>query len=172
QHERHHGIAVVSRARDRFQSYEPHPDWSTPGGWIEFLVWPQCRISNDAVEVEQQVARVNALGWDCPLDGRMEHPKHIPEPAFQTLAWRQVRLLIYWPHVAMERGSGHCKRPLHKLAAHLAHWSLLAIDQNAVLDCLLAAVNTDHLNSVVANAPGPVFAVYGSARCTNAIACM
>src|SRR5664279_2723356 len=81
----------------------------------------------------------------------------------QTLAWRQVRLLIYWPHVAMKCCSSHRKRPLHKLAAHLNHWSLLAIDQNAVLDRLLAAVNADHLNSIVAIAPGLVFAVYASA---------
>jgi hypothetical protein len=49
---------------------------------------------------------------------------------------------------------------------------LLAIDQNAVVYRLLARVNADHLNSVVDNAPQPMFAVYASARRTNAVARM
>src|ERR1039457_4546206 len=102
----------------------------------------------------------------------MEHPNHIPEPAFQTLVCWQVRLLIYWPHVAMKCGSGHCKRPLHNLASDLVHWSLLAIDQDAVFDSLLAGVNVDHLNRFVANARRLVTAVHASARRTNAVACM
>src|SRR5450755_4174204 len=133
---------------------------------------PQSRISNDAVEVEQQVARVNALGWDCPLDGRMEHPNHIPEPAFQTLSGWQVRLLTYWPHVAMKCRGGHCKRPLHKLAAHFAHRSLLAIDQNAIVYRLPSGVHADYLEKFVGSACRLVAVVHASARRTNAVVCM
>jgi hypothetical protein len=102
----------------------------------------------------------------------MEHPNHILEPAFQTLAWRQVRLLIYWPRVSVKCGSGHRERPLHKLAAHLTHWSLLAIDQDAVLNCLLATVNADYFDRFVSGARWPVTAVHASARRTNAVACL
>src|SRR5664279_1062450 len=102
----------------------------------------------------------------------MEHPNYVPEAAFQALVWRQVRLLIYWPHVAMKCRGGHCKRPLQKLVPHLAHWSLLAIDQDSVFDRLLACVNADYLNRFVASACGLVTAVPASARRTNAIACM
>ena len=38
QHERHHGLAVIARPRDRFQRYEPHPLWPTPGGRVDRLV--------------------------------------------------------------------------------------------------------------------------------------
>jgi hypothetical protein len=72
----------------------------------------------------------------------------------------------------MKCGSGHRQRPLHKLAPHLAHWRLLAIDQNAIVYRLPAGVNADHLNRFVANAPRPMFAVRASARRTNAVACM
>jgi hypothetical protein len=102
----------------------------------------------------------------------MEHPKHIPEPAFQTLARLQVLLLIYWPHAAVKCGSGHRERPLQKLAAHLAHWSLLAIDQNAIVYRLLAGVDVEYVDRFVAGARCPVTAVHASARSTNAIACM
>src|SRR5271165_6859468 len=102
----------------------------------------------------------------------MEHPNHIPEPAFQALVWRQVRLLIYWPNVSVKCCGGHCKRPLQKLAAHLAHRCLLTIDQDAVFDCLLAGVNADHLKRFVASACRLVAAVNASARRTNAVACM
>jgi hypothetical protein len=102
----------------------------------------------------------------------MEHPNYIPEAAFQTLAWRQVRLVIYWPHVSVKCGSGHRERPLHKLAAHLAHWSLLAIDQNAILNRLQAGVDVDYLNRFVADACQLVMAVHACARRTDAVACM
>src|ERR1019366_8743547 len=102
----------------------------------------------------------------------MEHPNHIPEAAFQALVWRQVRLLIYCPHVAMKCGSGHRKRPLHKLAAHLNHWSLLAIDQDSVFDRLPSGVDVEYVDRFVAGARCPVAAVDASARRTNAIACM
>src|SRR5271165_4461708 len=128
QHERHHRLAVIARSRDRFQRHQAHPLWPTPGGRVDSLVWPQGRISNDAVEVEQQVARVNSSGRDCPLDGGMKHPDHVPEAALQTLVWWQVCLLLYWPYVAMECGGGHRKRPLHELATHLTHRCLPAID--------------------------------------------
>jgi hypothetical protein len=102
----------------------------------------------------------------------MEHPNHISEPAFQTLAWRQVPLLIYCPHVSVKCGSGHRERPLHKLAAHLARWSLLAIDQNAVVYRLPAGVDVEYVDRFVAGARCPVTAVNASARRTNAVACM
>src|SRR5271157_5469402 len=143
QHERHHRLAVIARSRDRFQRHQAHPLWPTPGGRVDSLVWPQGRISNDAVEVEQQVARVNASGRDCPLDGGMKHPDHVPEPAFQTLVWWQGCLVVYWPYVAMKCGSSHRKRPLQKLAAHLAHRCLLTIDQNAVVYRLLSGICGD-----------------------------
>src|SRR5271169_6013004 len=164
QHERHHGRAVIARPRNRLQRYEPHPLCPAPGGRVDRLVWPQCRISNDAVEVEQQVARINVSGRDFPLDGRMEHPNHIPEPAFQALIWWQVRIFAYWPHVAMKCCAGHRQRPLEKLAAHLTHWSLLAIDQDAVLNRLPARVDVDYFNRVVTRTPRLVMAVHGSAR--------
>jgi len=56
------GSLVIARPRDRFQRYLAHPLWPAPGGRVDPLVGPQCGISNDAVEVEQQVARVNASG--------------------------------------------------------------------------------------------------------------
>src|SRR5271157_5961972 len=102
----------------------------------------------------------------------MEHPNHIPEAAFQTLAWWQVRLFVYWPHVTMKCCGGHRHRPLQKLAAHLAHRCLLAIDQNAVFDRLLAGVNAYYFDRFVANAPGPMLAVDAFTRRTNAVACM
>src|ERR1700686_3534295 len=102
----------------------------------------------------------------------MEHPNHIPEPAFQTLVCWQVRLLIYRPQVSVKCGSGHRERPLHKLAAHLTHWSLLAIDQNAVLNRLSARVDVDYFNRVVTGARRLVMPVCASARLTNAVACM
>src|SRR5271157_5808521 len=90
----------------------------------------------------------------------------------QTLVWWQVRILAYWPHVAMKCRGGHCKRPLHKLAPHLAHRCLLAIDQNAVLDCLFASVNAYNFDRFVASACWLVTAVHASARRTNAVARM
>src|SRR5208337_4844666 len=107
QHERHHRLAVIARSRNRFQRYQAHPLWPTAGGRVDSLVWPQCRISNDAVEVEKQVARINVSGWDFPLDGGMKHPTYVPEPAFQTLVWWQVRIFAYWPHVAMKCCGSH-----------------------------------------------------------------
>src|ERR1019366_10537869 len=101
----------------------------------------------------------------------MEHPNHIPEPAFQALVWRQVRLLIYWPHVSVKCGSGHRKRPLQKLAAHLAHRCLLAIDQNSVFDRLPSGVDVEYVDRFVAGALCPVTAVHASARRTDAVAC-
>src|SRR5271169_5682661 len=100
----------------------------------------------------------------------MEHPNHIPEPAFQALVWWQVRLFAYWPHVAMKYRGGHCKRPLHELAAHLAHWSLLAIDQNAVFDRWPSGVYADYLDKFVGSACRLVATVHASARRTNAVA--
>ena len=38
QHERHHGLAVIARPRNRFQRYEPHPLWPAPGGRVDPLV--------------------------------------------------------------------------------------------------------------------------------------
>jgi hypothetical protein len=102
----------------------------------------------------------------------MEHPDDIPEAAFQTLAWRQVCLLVYWPHVAMKCGSGHRQRPFQKLASHLNRWSLLAIDKNTVLDRLPSGIHADYLDRFVASACRLVTAVHASARRTNAIACM
>jgi hypothetical protein len=102
----------------------------------------------------------------------MEHPNHIPEAACQALAWRQIRLIIYWPHVSVKCGSGHRERPLHKLAAHLNHWSLLAIDQNAIVYRLPAGVDVEYVDRFVAGARCPVTAVNASARRTNAVACM
>jgi hypothetical protein len=72
----------------------------------------------------------------------------------------------------MKYCSSHRKRPLLKLAPHLAHWSLLAIDQDAVLDCLLAAINADYFDRFVAGARRLVTAVNASARRTNAVACL
>jgi hypothetical protein len=66
----------------------------------------------------------------------------------------------------------HRQRPLEKLAAHLAHWSLLAIDQNAVVYRLPAGVDVEYVDRFVAGALCPVTAVHASARRTNAVACM
>ena len=79
---------------------------------------------------------------------------------------------VYWPHVAMKCGSGYCKRPLHKLATHLAHRCLLAIDQNAVLDRLPSGVHADYLDKFVGSACRLVAVVNASARRTNAVARM
>jgi hypothetical protein len=72
----------------------------------------------------------------------------------------------------MKYGSCHRQRPLQKLGTHLAHWSLLAIDQDAVLNCLLAAVNADYFDRFVSGARWLVMAVHASARRTDAVACM
>src|ERR1019366_3628417 len=76
------------------------------------------------------------------------------------------------PHVSVKCGSSHRKRPLQKLAAHLNHWSLLAIDQNAIVYRLPAGVDVEYVDRFVAGARCPVTAVHASARRTYAVACM
>jgi hypothetical protein len=88
------------------------------------------------------------------------------------LFWRQVRFLVYWPHVSVKCGSGHRERPPHELAAHLNHWSLLAIDQNAIVDRLPARVHAHYLDKLVGSACRLVAVVHASARGTNAVARM
>jgi hypothetical protein len=77
-----------------------------------------------------------------------------------------------WPNVSIEGGRGYGKRPFQKLAAEIAHGRLIAINENGILDGLLAGVNADDFHRVVVCARRPVSAIDVAARAADAVACM